>query len=75
MAHLPVGADEQSVIAAARARSVGLYGMSPHPSSGARDPAQLVLGFGNLGERAIRTGIEAVGGILRGERETALAPE
>ncbi|MET7622321.1 PLP-dependent aminotransferase family protein [Streptomyces sp. NPDC005408] len=75
VAHLPEGADEQSVIAAARERSVGLYGMSTHRSSGATDPAQLVLGFGNLGERPIREGIAAVAGILRGEREAAPAPE
>ncbi|MGW1494462.1 hypothetical protein [Streptomyces sp. NPDC002402] len=75
MAHLPAGADEQSVIAAARARSVGLYGMSPHPSSGARDSAQLVLGFGNLGERTIREGIAAVAGILRAEHKAAPGPE
>ncbi|MEU3919873.1 hypothetical protein [Streptomyces sp. NPDC029004] len=49
--------------------------MSPHRWSGARDPAQLVPGFGNLDERAIRAGVEEVAGILRGERETALAPE
>ncbi|MFD9219536.1 aminotransferase class I/II-fold pyridoxal phosphate-dependent enzyme [Streptomyces sp. NPDC060064] len=67
VAHLPRGADEQSVITAARARSVGLYGMSPHRSSGATDPAQLILGFGNLGERAVRAGIEATGGLLRGD--------
>lgn len=63
------------MIAAARVQSVGWYGMSPRRSSGARDPAQLVLGFGNLGERAIRAGVEEVAGILRGERETALAPQ
>ncbi|WP_406398772.1 hypothetical protein OH805_06965 [Streptomyces sp. NBC_00879] len=73
VAHLPVGADEQSVIAA-RARSVGLYGMSPHPSSGARDPAQLVLGFGNLGERTVREGIAAVAGILRATAQSGTRP-
>ncbi|MEU9009091.1 hypothetical protein AB0D12_04735 [Streptomyces sp. NPDC048479] len=67
VAHLPRGADEQSVITAARARSLSLYGMSPHRSSCATDPAQLVLGFGNLGERAVRAGIEAIGGLLRGD--------
>ncbi|QTD95802.1 aminotransferase class I/II-fold pyridoxal phosphate-dependent enzyme [Streptomyces cyanogenus] len=60
VAHLPNGADEQHVVAA-RARSVGLYGMSACRASPATAPAQLVLGFGNVGERAISEGIAAVG--------------
>jgi GntR family transcriptional regulator / MocR family aminotransferase len=66
VAHLPEPVDEQSVISAARARSVGLYGMSAHRSTGAGTPAQLVLGFGNLNERAIEAGIAAVGDLLNG---------
>jgi GntR family transcriptional regulator / MocR family aminotransferase len=66
VAHLPGAADEQSVVAAARVRSVGLYGMSRYRSSGAVRPAQLVLGFGNLSERAIAAGIAAVGDLLDG---------
>jgi hypothetical protein len=54
VAHLPSPVDEQAVVAAARDRSVGLYGMSAYRSTGATAPPQLVLGFGNLGERAIR---------------------
>ena len=65
VAHLPAGLDEQRVVAAAAARSVGLYGMSPQRSTGATDPPQLVLGFGNLGERAIREGIARVADVLR----------
>jgi GntR family transcriptional regulator / MocR family aminotransferase len=56
VAHLPEQADEQAVVGAARARSVGLYGMSGYRSDGAARPAQLVLGFGNIGERAIAAG-------------------
>jgi GntR family transcriptional regulator/MocR family aminotransferase len=66
VAHLPAGVAEQAVVDGARARSVGLYGMSPHRSSGAAEPAQLVLGFGNLGERAISAGIAAVSDLLTG---------
>jgi GntR family transcriptional regulator / MocR family aminotransferase len=66
VAHLPEPADEQAVIAAARARSVGLYGMSTYRSTHATTPTQLVLGFGNLTERAIRGGIAAVGDLLQG---------
>jgi len=66
VAHLPATVDEASVIAAARARGVGVYGMSASRSSGATTPPQLILGFGNLGERAIGAGVEAVGDLLSG---------
>jgi GntR family transcriptional regulator/MocR family aminotransferase len=65
LAHLPGSVDEQAVVAAARDRSVGLYGMSAYRSTGATTPPQLVLGFGNLGERAIQAGIAAVGDLLQ----------
>jgi GntR family transcriptional regulator/MocR family aminotransferase len=65
VAHLPGSVDEQAVVAAARDRSVGLYGMSGYRSTGATTPPQLVLGFGNLGERAIQAGIAAVGDLLQ----------
>ncbi|HET6214424.1 MAG TPA: PLP-dependent aminotransferase family protein [Micromonosporaceae bacterium] len=64
VAHLPDGHDEQAVVAAAQQRAIGLYGMSAHRSSGVSRPAQLVLGFGNLNERAIAAGIAAVGDLL-----------
>jgi GntR family transcriptional regulator/MocR family aminotransferase len=48
----PLGTAEQEVIRAARARSVGLYGMSTHRATHAPDPPQLVLGFGNTGALA-----------------------
>ena len=66
VAHLPAGVAEQAVVDGARARSVGLYGMSQHRYSRAAEPAQLVLGFGNLGERAIGAGIAAVSDLLTG---------
>lgn len=65
VAHLCGSPDEQNIIAAARTRSVGLYGMSTCRSSHATDPAQLVLGFGDVGERAITAGITAVADLLR----------
>ncbi len=65
VAHLPRGADEQTVVAATRGRGVGLYGMSAYRSSHATTPPQLVLGFGNLSERAIRNGIAAAGDLLQ----------
>jgi GntR family transcriptional regulator/MocR family aminotransferase len=66
VAHLPAGADEARVVAAAGRRSVGLYGMSAHRADRRADPAQLVLGFGTLSERAIRSGVEAVADLLAG---------
>ncbi|MFI9333084.1 PLP-dependent aminotransferase family protein [Kitasatospora sp. NPDC052868] len=66
VAGLPAGADEQHVLAAARARSVGLYGMSVCRASQAAAPAQLILGFGNVGIRAITEGIALVADLLTG---------
>ncbi|MGW0766075.1 MocR-like pyridoxine biosynthesis transcription factor PdxR [Streptomyces sp. NPDC002676] len=64
VAHLLAGADEHHVVTSARARSVGLYGMSACRAARASSPAQLVLGFGNVGERAITEGVAAVGHLL-----------
>ena len=66
VAHLPGALAELAVIEAARGRSIGLYGMSEQRSDRSALPAQLVLGFGNLTERAIASGIAAVGDVLRG---------
>jgi GntR family transcriptional regulator/MocR family aminotransferase len=65
VAHLPESADEQAVVAAARERSVGLYGMGPQRSTTVAAPPQLVLGFGNVSERAVESGIAAVADLLR----------
>jgi GntR family transcriptional regulator/MocR family aminotransferase len=64
VAQLPAGVDETSVIEAARERSVGVYGMADCRSDGAVLPGQLVLGFGNTGERAIREGIALIADLL-----------
>ena len=64
VAHLPSPAAEEAIVAAARERSVGVYGMSAFRADGATEPTQLMLGFGNTGERAIRAGIAAVGDLL-----------
>jgi GntR family transcriptional regulator / MocR family aminotransferase len=65
VAHLPTGADEDAVVAAARHRGVGLYGMRAFRAVGGDAPPQLVLGFGLVSERAIESGIAAVGDLLR----------
>jgi GntR family transcriptional regulator/MocR family aminotransferase len=67
VAHLGPGCDEWRVVAAARARHVGLYAMAANraaPDPG--DPPRLVLGFGNVGERAVAEGIAAVADLLTG---------
>ncbi|MEU4037810.1 PLP-dependent aminotransferase family protein [Streptomyces collinus] len=66
VAHLPADTDEKHVIAAARARQVGLYGMSSCRASHSDTPAQLILGFGNVSERGIAAGIAAIGDLLTG---------
>ena len=64
VARLRPEADEQAIVEAARARSIGLYGMSSYRPSGRSGPPELVLGFGNLTEAAIARGIAAIGDLL-----------
>ena len=64
VAHLAASADEQAVVAAARERLVGLYGISGYRADGETGAPQLVMGFGNVGERAIEPGIAAVADLL-----------
>jgi GntR family transcriptional regulator/MocR family aminotransferase len=64
VAHLPAGTAEHAVIRAARSRSVGLYGMSTYRADHSPEPPQLVLGFGNTSQQAIRAGIAILGDIL-----------
>jgi GntR family transcriptional regulator / MocR family aminotransferase len=40
--------------------------MSTYRESGATEPPEIVLGFGNLGDGEIERGIEAVGDLLSG---------
>jgi GntR family transcriptional regulator/MocR family aminotransferase len=65
MAPLPPGADEAAVIAAARGRRVGLHGIADHCATpeAAASPA-LIMGFGNVRERAIELAIAAVADLL-----------
>jgi GntR family transcriptional regulator / MocR family aminotransferase len=65
VARLPEHLDEQTIVAAARARSIGLYGMSEFRSNGATRPPELVLGFGNLSDESIEQGISAISDLLR----------
>ena len=72
VAHLPAGTAEHEVIHAARERSVGLYGMSTYRADQAPRPPQLVLGFGNTKQPAIRQGIAVLGDVLN--RATGFSP-
>jgi GntR family transcriptional regulator/MocR family aminotransferase len=62
--HLPDGADEPAVIAAAAERGVRLYGMSAYRSTHSVHPPQLVFGFGNTSVEAIHAGVAAVADLL-----------
>jgi GntR family transcriptional regulator/MocR family aminotransferase len=65
VAMLPPSADEMAVIAATRERRVGLHGIGAHrgnPDTAA--PPALVMGFGNVRERAIEPAIAAVADLL-----------
>jgi GntR family transcriptional regulator/MocR family aminotransferase len=66
VARLPEGSDEHAIADAARRRGVGLYPMSDLRWSGSAHPPELVIGFGDLSEQAIRRGIETVADLLRG---------
>ncbi|MGD9704571.1 MAG: PLP-dependent aminotransferase family protein [Acidimicrobiia bacterium] len=57
VAHLPNDVAEADVIAAARDRSVAVYGMSSYRFDRNDRPPALVLGFGNLTEANIERGV------------------
>jgi len=66
VAPLPPAADEAAVVAAARERRVGLHGMGGYRGDpAAAAPPALVMGFGNVRDRAIEPAIAAVAGLLR----------
>jgi GntR family transcriptional regulator / MocR family aminotransferase len=66
VAPLPSGADETAVIAAARERRVGLHGIGSYRGNpDTAEPPALVMGFGNVRERAIEPAIAAVADLLR----------
>jgi GntR family transcriptional regulator / MocR family aminotransferase len=63
---LPDGVAEEAAVAGCAAESVAVYGMSRYRSDGATEPAQLVLGFGNVPERVIVDTMRRVGPALSG---------
>jgi GntR family transcriptional regulator / MocR family aminotransferase len=67
VAELKPGTDERTTVEAARARSVGLYGMSLFRLTDRGGPggrAQLVLGFGDISEPAIERGLATIADLL-----------
>jgi GntR family transcriptional regulator / MocR family aminotransferase len=66
VARLPASCDERTIVERARERSIELSGMSGYRASGAVDPPELVLGFGNLSDEAIERGITGIGDLLSG---------
>jgi GntR family transcriptional regulator / MocR family aminotransferase len=65
VAPLPASADEAAVIAAARQRRVGLYGIGEYRGmADATAPPALIIGFGNVSKRAIDPAIAAVADLL-----------
>jgi GntR family transcriptional regulator / MocR family aminotransferase len=62
---LPDGVEEEEVVAAARERSVGVYGLADNTFGEPSWPPALVMGFGNLGEGAIESGIAKIADLLR----------
>jgi DNA-binding transcriptional MocR family regulator len=61
---LPAGADEAAIARAASERGIGIYPMSRYGLGAPDHPPQLVLGFGDLTEVAIRRGIATIGDLL-----------
>jgi GntR family transcriptional regulator/MocR family aminotransferase len=62
--HLSAGTDERELIAAAKLRGVGLYGMAEMHHAVRPSGPQLVLGFGDTPRHAIETGIAAIADLL-----------
>jgi GntR family transcriptional regulator / MocR family aminotransferase len=56
--HLPAGADEQAVLDAARARGIGLSGITEHRIE--PGPPALLLGYGRLPEPAVEPAVRAL---------------
>jgi GntR family transcriptional regulator / MocR family aminotransferase len=61
--YLPPDADEAAVLAAARARGVGLSGLSEHRIE--PGPPALLLGYGRIAEPAVEPAVQALADSLR----------
>jgi GntR family transcriptional regulator/MocR family aminotransferase len=63
---LPSGRDEQGLVDGARAKGVLVEGGGWHWADQASAPPSLVIGYGSMGEEAIRRGVAVLGGVLDG---------
>jgi GntR family transcriptional regulator / MocR family aminotransferase len=63
VAWLPPDLDEESVIAAAARRGVGVYGVAPYRLSRGGDPG-LIFGYAGLDETTITEGVEILGQVI-----------
>jgi GntR family transcriptional regulator/MocR family aminotransferase len=63
---LPDPVTEKDAVQACARRSVAVYGMSRYRGDGGTEPAELVLGFGNVRESAIADAVARIGGALGG---------
>lgn len=61
---LPPGADERQVVTECARRGIGVYGMSRYRADGATEPAQLVIGFGNVRDHAIAEAVQRIADAL-----------
>ena len=61
---LPPGVTEEEAVAGCAANSVAVYGMSRYRNDRGTEPAELVLGFGNVKESAILDAMRRVGPVL-----------
>jgi GntR family transcriptional regulator / MocR family aminotransferase len=63
---LPPAVAEAEVVATAARRSIGLQGLSRYRLDGTDDPPGIVLGFGNLTDAEIRSGVPRIADLLTG---------
>ncbi|ORA35345.1 PLP-dependent aminotransferase family protein [Mycobacterium aquaticum] len=62
---LPAGTDEDALVRAARTRGLILSGARAHWADPGAAPPALVIGYGGIGDSALRDGIALLGSLLR----------
>lgn len=76
VATLPAGVDENEVVAEAARRSVGVFGLGYYQiRRSSRRPGALVLGYANLKDGAIATGVELLAECIHAVRRRSAAQE
>jgi GntR family transcriptional regulator/MocR family aminotransferase len=67
VAWLPSYADEATVVRAAAARGLGVYGVTPYRLT-SQGPGGLIFGYANLSERTVVEGVALLAGVLDEQR-------